>query len=514
MISQYRLRPDWPPGAWLAVCRGSNHELVVEHGPSVVTGERWFGEIVWDGDYTVGRFDQTDVVYGSGGTKTDEGVCFAASATTTDRLVSLEQADKTLVSNSLVCLIAAADAQVDPLYPHYRRDLTSIIRGLDRYQRTLPTSVGPVELTYYDHLLWDGTALRRRPKPAVARDLSTYEKYRDFLIGSLQALRDNMQSPDRPRPYDWLGTISTGFDSPTAAALAREAGLEEAITFADARGGASDDGSQLAKALGVRCEARPRNAWQTTPLAETSFIASDGKGEDVYLAGFADRLPGRVLLTGFGASAAWSASAEVNPQLCRSDASGHSLTEYRLWADFIHAPLPLLGLRSATPEDRRRLVEDLKAWRSGKSYDKPFCRRVLRERGVPDELYGQSKKAASVLTFQRNDFLSEASREDYLRYLETLSGGPRQRVAQLLRHGVVRGKAAAVGLLQAAARVAAGERASGLATRVGKSERLGEIAGQEPLAEYLFPWALGHARQRYEALDADPIKICGNELRR
>lgn len=495
----HEVHPDWPPGAWLATLTPGSDTLDVLHGRSVAIGDQWFGEVIWDGHYPAGRFDQTDVVYGTGGTKTDQGVCFVASATTTDRLASLTIGGTTLVSNSLVCLIAAVEAEVDPLYPHYRRDLTSIIRGLDRYERFLSTSHGPVELTYYEYLLWDGHTLQQTRRPTVARDLSSYPAYRDFLIGSLQSLHQNMQSPDRPRSYEWLGTISTGFDSPTAAALAREAGLTEAITFSDARGGASDDGTSLAESLGIACEARPRHAWQATPLVETPFLASDGKGEDVYMAGFADRLPGRVLLTGFGASAAWSASAEVNPQLCRSDASGHSLTEYRLWADFIHAPLPLLGLRGAAAEDRRRLVEDLTAWRSGASYDKPFCRRVLRERGVPDDLYGQSKKAASVLTFHRDDFLCDASRADFLDYFSTLSEGTGRRVEQALRHGVVRSRVAAVRLVQRAAAAAARHaRPAGLATRVAHSERLGEIAGQEPLADYLFPWALGHARRRYE----------------
>src|SRR5205823_3188839 len=161
-------------------------------------------------------------------------------------------------------------------------------------------------------------------------DFGSFVKYRAFLGQALRDLADNMGGRERRRPYDFLGTISTGHDSATVAVLAREAGLATAITVHRSRGGSSDSVQENAARVA---------------LAEVPFIASDAKGEDVYFKGAEQRLVGTVLLTGFHGDAAWSkTSRPLNAEIVRKDQSGLSLSEYRLWIGFIHCPVPFLGI--------------------------------------------------------------------------------------------------------------------------------------------------------------------------
>src|SRR6266699_3178272 len=188
---QYTRIADWPPLAWLARC------LPFERAIEVFRGAR---------------------------------ATFVSSASTVDRLQTLETPDGIWVSNSLACLLAVARATVDPLYPRYFEDFRTVREGLLRYRPSLASSRGPVRLTYYGNLEWDGGRLQQVSKPAPVRDFGSFVKYRAFLGQALRDLADNMGGRERRRPYDFLGTISTGYDSPTVAVLAREAWLSTAIT--------------------------------------------------------------------------------------------------------------------------------------------------------------------------------------------------------------------------------------------------------------------------------------------
>src|SRR5688572_21902786 len=300
----YRPAPTWPAGAWLAHCRRGTPDVHVTHGSAVVTTPEWFGEIVWAGEFSEGAFDTTDIVFGSGGRlRADAGLTFVGSASTVDRLQTLRRGADVWVSNSLACLLAGTDTSVDVAYASYARDFRTVVRGLRGYRRSLPTNRERVELVYYDNLYWNGTRLSQRAKPRPHRDLGSFERYRAFLDGALSQLSRNMDAPGRTAPYRFLGTVSSGYDSATAAALARNHGLREVITFTEARGGEGDSGAPVAAALGLSLRAFARDAWQTTETGpsglappEALFLASDGKGEDVYFRAAQPLLRGRVLV--------------------------------------------------------------------------------------------------------------------------------------------------------------------------------------------------------------------------
>lgn len=247
-------------------------------------------------------------------------------------------------------------ASLDPSYPHYYRDLSSVVRGLERYVRTLRTSAGPLELVYFDNLAWDAMALSREPKPRTLRDFSSFAKYRAFLAGSLDGLAENLAAESRARRYRMLGTLSTGYDSSTVATLAREAGCEEVLCFDRAwperdreralreRCGEIDSGAENARVLGLRPVVVPLDGWRALEMPEVPFLAVNGMGEEVRFKTAEQHLADRVLLTGYHGDKMWAKQAyDLSPDIVRGDPSGSALGEYRLWTGFLHCPVAFWG---------------------------------------------------------------------------------------------------------------------------------------------------------------------------
>ena len=509
MRLRYILSADWPPLAWLARCRRGETTIDVLHGAGVETGADWFSEAVWDGPFAAGDFDGTDLVFGSGGRLRDDGITFVSPGSTVDRLQSLEGAATTYVSNSLPCLLAAVGGSLDPTYPDYFADFKSIRHGLARARRTLGTSAGPVRLTYFHNLRWDGARLHETPKPSPARPFATFAAYRGFLAGTVARLAENMDGPGRDRPLRLLGTISSGYDSGAAAALARPYGLTEAISFGSASSGESDSGEVIADALGVRLTIVARAGWRAASFAEVPFVAADAKGEDVYFKGAEATLAGRVLLTGFHGDRVWDRRAGANPDLARGDQSGLSLSEYRLWAGFLHCPLPFAGARQAAAIGALSRSREMAPWHTGSYYSRPICRRILEDAGVPRDAFGRWKKSVSVLFFAPEGFLTPASLADYRIWLERHADewrrrglappslvsenadpwrGPRYAVARALE-GLAHAAPRRLWFLRSAA------------------QRIATLGRRERLFRHLFPWATERAKLRYAtaALD-DPIE--------
>jgi hypothetical protein len=505
MRFRYTLSPDWPPLAWLARCRRGDGTIDVLHGPAVHTAADWFCEAVWDGPLAAGDFDRTDLVFGSGARLRTDAVTFVSSGSTVDRLQSLEGAATTWVSNSLPCLLAAVGGALDPTYADYCTDFTSIRRGLTRSLRTLGTTAGPVRLTYYHNLRWDGARLHDAPKPAGASPFATFAEYRGFLAGTIARLVENMEAPGRERPLRLLGTISSGYDSGAAAALARPYGLTEAISFGSASSGESDSGEVIADALGVRLTIVARHGWRAASFAEVPFVAADAKGEDVYFKGAEAKLAGRVLLTGFHGDRVWDRRATANADLARGDQSGLSLSEYRLWAGFLHCPLPFAGARQAAAIGAVSRSSEMAPWHTGSYYSRPICRRILEEAGVPREAFGRWKKSVSVLFFAPEGFLTPASLADYRIWLERHADEWRRR--GLTPPSLTAGNADPwLGPRYAAARVLEGL-AHAAPRRLwflrSAAQRIVTLGRRERLFRHLFPWATERAKLRYATATLD-----------
>ena len=498
MELRYQCMEEWPPLAWLCKCGIDNQVIEIYQGKLVETNKEWFGEAVWDDTYKLGNFDTTDIIFGSGGRIREESVIFVSSGSTVDRLHSLQTKTGTFISNSLVCLLSATDAIVSTSYSRYYEDFETIINGLDRYKNTLDTSVGSIRLTYFRNLKWNGKELLEIDKPKLVRDFSSFGSYRGFLETSLQKMADNMSSSSRKYPYSMMGTISSGYDSPTVAVLANQFGLKEAIAFDRSRSGKTDCGTKIAEILGVRLEIIAREAWTTKELPEVPFIAANAKGPDVYFQGAEDKLRGRVLMTGFQGGKIWSREDRIlTDDIVRKDPSGLSLSEYRLWVGFIHCPIAFMGARQVKDINAISNSPQMENWSIAGKYNKPICRRIVEEAGVPREYFGITKKASSVLFFKKHSFLSPSSQENYYRWLR--------------KHfwlSVFIGKSKLFNYLQTLARIAGrGIQAFTTAAPVQLrfvlwfAKKLEGFGNKEYLFRHVFPWAIEIAKDRYTSIN-------------
>ena len=140
---------------------------------------------------------------------------------------------------------------IDPWYPYYYQDFFSIVDGIEHYNDELQTVLGVVHLSYHRNLIWDRDSLNPDPKPFPKRDFSTFERYRCFLLASLNALADNMRASSRIAGYEPISTASSGYDSLAVSVLTQEIDNRDVISFETDRFGRDDNGAEFCSAIGV-----------------------------------------------------------------------------------------------------------------------------------------------------------------------------------------------------------------------------------------------------------------------
>ncbi len=495
---------DWPMLAWLARCEPGSRVVTVYHGPRVETADDWFCEATWAGDYDAGDFDLTDIVAGSGGRIRDGRLTFVSSGSTVDRLHSLEARGATWVSNSLACLLAATGARIDPATGKYFWIFRTVVGGLTKYRRDFPTSLGDVQLTYFDNLEWDGRGLTVRRKPGGPRDFSTFDRYGAFLDGSMHAIAENANARARQYRYELMSTASSGYDSSTITVLAKRAGATRVLCFDQARRNMDDSGEPLARCIGMEPVVVRRDTWASATMPEPAFIAADSYGGDVFFKGAERLLEGKILLTGYHGDKVWAKEAKkTDENIVRGDQSGLSLTEYRLTIGMLHCPVAFWGVRQIADLHRISNSPEMAAWDVPGDYSRPICRRIVESAGVPRDLFGQEKKASWVMLLRSRHFLSPRSMDDYVRWLAAhrWQWARRGRVPPVLSHRLDNLEA---DLRKSLARIAAGE-GSGWLTRAAATTGASRVlarAGSSPtyLRRFLFPWAMEHHTKAFSGV--------------
>src|SRR5262249_31050076 len=133
--------------------------------------------------------------------------------------------NETLVSNSLAFLLSEAGDDLDPKYKVYAHDMMSLIDGIRKYVQSIPTRSGNrVEQFYFCNISVgrDGSVTRKeKPLPPAFKD---YTDYIRFLDQQVRAFAANARDPARKHQYEPITTISSGYDSTTASAFAKEVG--------------------------------------------------------------------------------------------------------------------------------------------------------------------------------------------------------------------------------------------------------------------------------------------------
>jgi hypothetical protein len=503
MELRFDCQPELPRLAWCAeLCRDSPVVNVL-HGPWVETGATAFSEGAWSGDFAALEF--TDRFFaGSGGWLREGRLVFACPNHTLDRICSLLSGDRLVVSNSIPLLLARADDELDPDFPYYDSLFVSIKDGLNRYVRSIPTRHGrQIELHYYANLTVTPGLLLEESRRVDVPPFATFESYRSSLQSHIRRLFENAADPARKVRFTPLSTLSTGYDSTASAVLAFEAGCRRGVTVTTSRDEGDDSGAPIGELLGLEV----RTVGRLDYLAMDGFPEADFNGGPSEFASFAEVLSGRIITTGYRGDVVWSLDADISEDLAAKDASGTSLTEFRLRTGFINLPVPFIGATRHADIHRISCSASMRPWRIGGRYDRPIPRRIIEDAGVPREMFGMHKRATGIYVpvdgLERS--MSPASLADFKGYL-----APRWR-----RSTAVKGCLLRLLKFVTTLNVHARHRADVGARRLsGKSYRLPMVvphalrlktygyAGREA---FLFQWGMQKLLERYRAALQMPL---------
>ncbi len=428
-----RANRSLPPLAWVAAVEQTQHVVTVQHGSGVEVRAQFFIEGVWNGRFEEGDFSDTDCVFGTGGLLRGESIRFVTSACTTDYLYYAEAPGQVTVSNSLPLLLGAIGDALDPRYLGYPDICDSIMEGINRYRRDIPTTRGMVRRQMYRNLDVTSTSLAESDKRLPPR-FSGFKEYRNYLQDNYALIAANARDRQRTQPLDIWSTQSKGYDTTAVNAIARTYGIDKVFTVTQAKQVGvlahqdegelpDDDGSAICEVLGLTCIRLNRRAFTEEFDQEYLYYCGLHHNQDANLKDIGKHISKvGVLLTGthgeiWYTKACLGQRAYLDSELRKWDLGGHGMAELRLVVGFIHLPVPFIGARRK--EDIVAITEsaEMEPWRLGNAYDRPIARRMAEEAGVPRQAFGQSKMGSVVLFPGPSRPYGSALRQEFLRYL-------------------------------------------------------------------------------------------------
>jgi hypothetical protein len=396
-----------PPLSWFFQI-GERAELTCGRGVEIFPNG--FFEGAWAGDFAKSRPSSSANLFGSGAMLSEIGWLLLTPSHTLEPIFLIGTGRGWAASNSLAFLLAAIDTGLKITWTQLQRFI-AIIDGPRVPPTTISTSEGPLFMVYRSNVLL-GRELKWLDKPEEP-SFENYEGYTCYLREVMSSVAQNVSHPSRRRSYRPIASISTGYDSPACAALAKSVGCDEAITFDKSRDGVDDSGLVIGEALGCRVHVISR---LSEPSSSAEFFATGMQSADLVLSGARDVLSGKLFITGFHGDKVWDPSATPHP-LSRGDISGAGLGEFRLATDFIHLPVPFVGAMRHAQIRVIGLSEEMSKFRMGGTYDRPIPRRITEEAGVKRGLFGRYKKAIHDVPFRREAALPEPVRRAVLTYV-------------------------------------------------------------------------------------------------
>jgi hypothetical protein len=323
------------------------------------------------------------------------------------------------VSNSLPALLAFGQNRLQESYRRYPQDLGSIANGLGGYAKELPLEDGVAQVTYFHNLIFDGSSLTEVSKPQSVSEFRNFDGYFAFLNKTAAQLGDNLRAKERKCKIEPLATISSGYDSATAAIIARAAGCTQAITFRKARAfikPRSDSGKAVAVALGMSCEEYDRTA-REYPDEEAVWAALGGP-DDLNLTLFQFNGPLTLLFTGYHGDIVWDRQLHHgSTSIARHDPIGTGFTELRLLRGVFHCCVPYWGVRCQADIHAISNAPEMAPWTLGTDYDRPIARRIIENAGIKRGAFARRKSA----TTYRETLcwpLSPSKQESFSQFLE------------------------------------------------------------------------------------------------
>ncbi len=412
-----------PKMAWYAAIDRRADTCDVEVGSFVEVDPapqpRWVVAGLWSGDFVAGNFHTAEHMYGSGLRLDEDEVVVATAHTSIERCVYARDGHVWHVSNSLVVLLGRMGARLDPEADQRRWSESSCL-GVNNYIRQFAVVHPRLEVMY--QLIFEALHLDAKGEAAfrfhdTPHTFTGFSDYISQLSSALRGLWKNATDPRRAKPMRAVSTASRGYDSPTVVALVQPIVGTPMLTWSSERSNTrippllqklmkteltDDDGSEISKILG----AEPRHldldeckvpadieAWfwassQTSPELLFHSLLREADGHDVPTIFFGGHM-------GDGIWGLELTNTKLTGQLIRGSPSGVSLNEARAQFGVVEVSPAYLFCRSVASIHRVSTSDEMAPWRLGNGYDRPICRRILEERGVPREAFGWGKKAVA-----------------------------------------------------------------------------------------------------------------------
>ena len=398
-----------PSLAWLFSLEAQDARLTC--GASVESTDAGFFEGAWAGSFASGNFHECSNVFGSGAICSRGRWILVPPSHTLEAIYVVRTSEAGwAASNSLAFLVAATGLRLQFSSLTTMIDFVSVVDGVSGIPRRIRNS-RPVLFVLDHHNAMFGNELQLSPKPR-RQPFEHYQDYREHLGQVLTAAADNAAHSGRRTRYPLLATVSSGYDSPACAALARAAGCAEGVTFIQSREGENDDGRAIGASLGLRMTGVVHPLFKSGPTEDRAlaaeFFATGMQGEEITFAAMGGMLRHRMLVTGVLGDKIWNLHGSPDPNLKRGDIAGASLTEFRLREDFLHLPLPFVGAFHHPSIHAISNSAEMRGYSVGGAYDRPIPRRIAEEAGVARNIFGQSKKAVTIHVFRNRQLMPES----------------------------------------------------------------------------------------------------------
>ena len=426
-----------PKLGWVASIPLVAGDVTVLHGDAVEHTDEWVVEGVWDAPFEQGDFHKSEAFFGSGLRIDGEEVVACASTALVDRLLYYVTADRLIVSNSLLILLAVSGSRLDVAHD-YSPDCRASMWGIFQQPRLFHvehSSVIAFSQLYHGNLIVSGGVSSVQLRTTRHR-ISSFEEYVTSLRSILKRIWSNYKSTGRRIPLSAYTTVSSGYDSAATSCLVKELGVTECFTTSPARTvdgpDALEDGAAIAVALGLHPHRLVPPSEEVSP-DEAYFIAPSVWGSELIFHSMAKQIETRagvsILFTGYHGDKVWdihTSGLYLADDIRRGDSSGLNLSEIRLKSGFVNVAVPFLFARSIQDLVQLARSEAMAPWRTDTGYDRPIPRRIIESAGVPRELFGQRKRA--VWGYYNYPFNLELRRA-FIEWLDARFGFGRVRVS-------------------------------------------------------------------------------------
>lgn len=400
---------DLPKLAWVASHDLTSKKIFVNHGSAVECHNDWIVEGVWDEDFELGNFHQSENFFGSGIRIDGNKVYFVTSTALVDRLIYCRFHQQLIVSNSLVVLMAFTRAKLD-LNHDYRLESFTILKGIKKYEREFTILHPEIECFYqvFHHNLVVSNGKISFSNRTQTRQINSFPEYYDLMIQALHRIKENYESDKRKFAVSTFSTASSGYDSTAVSSLVRKIGVKTCFTSRKSNSilptwlspkTTIDDGGPVARKLGF--ETKYLNHSNTSE-DELYFLAASCAGPELIYYSMSQHIYSNcqvgVVFTGYHGDVAWDIvmkHGESGDEIIRGDTSGFNLSEIRLKSGFIHVAVPFMYSRSIKYILNITHSNEMTPWRLNNNYDRPIPRRIVEESDVPRNFFGFRKKGVT-----------------------------------------------------------------------------------------------------------------------